>query len=104
MKCAPPWVVTNEAKPVNLLSYSTIQLSCISFQPMPLMSTAIGLPTGPRALALASVMVMSVMKADWVRRRPPCWATTSCEKPKSSGAVKVAVKAPEASLFTAAIR
>ena len=30
VKRAVPCVVTTEAKPVNLLSYRTIQLSCIS--------------------------------------------------------------------------
>ena len=55
-------VVTAEIQPVKWLSYSSIQLLSSGRQPMPLIATVIGMPTGP--LAGDRVTDMSTEKPD----------------------------------------
>ena len=68
---------------------------------MPLTSTVIGVPSGPSLGEMSTVM--SIEKFTWVSSRSPCCSTMSCPKPKSSGAMKVAVRRPSRSERTLAI-
>src|SRR6266581_1994079 len=79
------------------------QLPSSSRQPLPCTSISIGVPMGP-LVAPTTFAVMSRSNAVCVSRRSPCCTTTSCRKPKSSGATNVAAIRPAASLLTVAIR
>src|SRR5206468_4104608 len=79
------------------------QLPSSSRQPIPCTSISIGEPIGPLS-APTIFAVMSSSNAVCVSRRSPCCTTTSCMKPKSSGATNVAVMRPAASLLTFAMR